>query len=204
MRPVIWEAKIPPWPYPRLLDEDKNFAVIEGACRALSSYGPAAKVAVPKLLSLYTNAVVQGDKATVSTMQLMWALKAIDMEAAAKAEAFLINSGPLNDARSGYTRTLLPNGKELIVGGYIHTEIPTVNNRYLSSAELYDPVTRKWTETGEMNTARYDHKATLLPDGKILVEGGYGSHPPNVARRTLSSVELYDPAAGTWTVITNK
>jgi hypothetical protein len=110
----------------------------------------------------------------------------------------------LNEARDGYTRTKLTNGLELIAGGYLHTEIPTVTNRYLSSAELLDSKTGKWTETGEMHVARYYHKATLLPDGKELVEGGYGSHPPNVARQGLSSKELYDPVTGIWTVVTNK
>ena len=165
------------------------------AALALCSYGPAAKAAVPKLLSLYTNSWVP---------EYMWALKAIDKDAAAEAEQLLVNSGPLNSARSGYTKTPLPNGKILIAGGCIHTEFPTVSNRHLSSAQLLDPATGKWTETGEMSAARYDHIATLLPGGKILVEGGYGSHPPNTAQHPLSSKELYDPATGIWTVITNK
>jgi hypothetical protein len=171
-------------PYPR------RFAAV-----ALGSYGPAAKSAVPKLWSAYTNS---------PNVFVMGALKAIDREAAGRAEEFLVNSGPLNGARSGYSRTKLTNGMELIAGGYLHTEIPTANNRYLSSAELLDPKTGKWTETGSMNIARYDHKATLLPDGKVLVEGGYGSHPPSIARSGLPNKELYDPDTGTWTLITNK
>jgi hypothetical protein len=47
----------------------------------------------------------------------MWAIKAIDREAAGKAEKFLVNSGPLNYARIAYTRTRLTNGLELIAGG---------------------------------------------------------------------------------------
>jgi uncharacterized delta-60 repeat protein len=49
-----------------------------------------------------------------------------------------------------------------------------------------------WSAAGSMATARYLHTATLLPDGKVLVAGGYNNSGP------LASAELYDPALGTW------
>jgi hypothetical protein len=173
-----------------LLDENTNYSVIMGASRALSSYGALAEAAIPKLLSIYTNHI--SDKGW--NVELMWAIKGIDLDAAAKAETLLVNSGPLNSARTGYTTTLLPSGKELIVGGYIHTEFPKVADRNLSSAELLDPVTGKWTETGEMNIARWDHTAILLHNGEVLVVGGSTSKEFD-----STSAEIYGQTTGKWT-----
>lgn len=156
------------------------------AVMALGSFGAAAKSAAPKILSIYTNApdgIIFGS------------LRAIDPEMAGKAEEFIVNSGPTNAARLLYTTTLLKNGMKLIAGGYIHTEIPAVANRALASAELIDPRTGKWRETGEMHVARAMHTAILLPNGKVLVVGGIDSNGSD-----LSSTELYDPTTETWTM----
>src|SRR5262249_24071898 len=55
---------------------------------------------------------------------------------------------------------------------------------------MIDP---SWTATGSMGTARAQHTATLLPNGEVLVAGGFDG------TSFVSSAELYDPAAGTWT-----
>ena len=47
--------------------------------------------------------------------------------------------------------------------------------------------------TGSLTTARTGHTATLLPNGQVLVAGGFNGTIP------LASAELYDPASGTWT-----
>ena len=52
-----------------------------------------------------------------------------------------------------------------------------------------------WSSTGLLNTGRMNHTATVLPNGKVLVVGGYSG------RNSVywNSAELYDPASGSWT-----
>ena len=48
--------------------------------------------------------------------------------------------------------------------------------------------------TGSLTTVRTAHTATLLPNGKVLVAGGYNGSS------ILASAELYDPASGAWSL----
>jgi hypothetical protein len=63
----------------------------------------------------------------------------------------------------------------------------------MAGAELYDPATNTWSAAGSLTTTRYNHRATLLPNGKVLVTGGYNS-----VLLVLASTELYDPATNAW------
>jgi Galactose oxidase, central domain/Kelch motif len=53
--------------------------------------------------------------------------------------------------------------------------------------------------TGNLHTARYQHTATLLPDGKVLVAGGL-DRPGYTGYFTTATAEVYDPKSGTWAV----
>src|SRR5205814_1183585 len=80
----------------------------------------------------------------------------------------------------------------LVVGG----------NRGANSAELYDPTIGTWSVTGSPNVARlYQHTATLLQSGKVLVAGGFNNCSNSCS--ILNRAELYDPVSGTWSVTGN-
>ena len=66
----------------------------------------------------------------------------------------------------------------------------------LGTAEVYDPSSGTFAPQESMDTPRQDHTTTLLADGRVLVAGGYGY---DVTAVGLSSTEIFDPAAGTFT-----
>jgi hypothetical protein len=90
-------------------------------------------------------------------------------------------TGSMTDARSHFTATLLKNGRVLVVGGVNLAGLAAP----LATAELFDPNTGTWSETGSMSEGRSDFTATLLDDGRVLIAGGGDN-----------TAELYDPAIG--------
>jgi WD40 repeat protein len=101
------------------------------------------------------------------------------------------STGNMAGARRSHTATLLSNGKVLVAAGFFddlgYVGFP------IDTAELYDPASGTWTLTGSLATARFQHTATLLPSGKVLVAGGANRN------NLLAIAELYYPASGTWT-----
>jgi len=101
--------------------------------------------------------------------------------------------GQMLHVRVGHTATLLRDGRVLIAGGLTCCQVPNPSPEfYATTAEIYDPATDAFTETGSMSAARGDHAAALLPDGRVLISGGDGNDP---AAPPLTT-ELFDPATG--------
>jgi hypothetical protein len=99
---------------------------------------------------------------------------------------------PTRYASVFHTATLLSNGKVLFTGGYPGNE-GQGNPTTLTLSEFFDPVSGTWEIVGNLNQARDGHTATLLPDGEILITGGFNWN----VRRFADGAELYDTATGT-------
>ncbi|HJQ13307.1 MAG TPA: kelch repeat-containing protein [Anaerolineales bacterium] len=95
----------------------------------------------------------------------------------------------MNTERAAHSATLLPDGKVLIAGGFREEGTQEIA---IASAEIFDPATNIFTPTSDMNEPRNGHTATLLPNGKVLLAGGW-----NQQGRTATA-ELYDPQTGTF------
>ncbi len=107
-------------------------------------------------------------------------------------ETFFNTGNTMSDPRQGHSATLLADGRVLVVGGYNNTVTDIYGNIYLSSADIYDPSTGDFSETGSLNTARSGHTASLLPDGRILIAGGTNG------TSILNTAEIYDPQSGSF------
>ena len=98
-----------------------------------------------------------------------------------------VATGSMAQPRSMHTATVLRDGRVLVVGG---TDFSDGTNN-LATAEIYDPLTGKFTATGSLAQGRAGHAATLLGDGRVLVTGGFGG-----GTLPLATAEIYDPATG--------
>jgi RHS repeat-associated protein len=103
--------------------------------------------------------------------------------------------------RSINTATLLSDGKVLFVGGDLFTFGVNgfQNATSLASAELYDPTTGTFSPTGSLATGRTGHTATTLPNGDVLVVGGFNA----ATAKVLASSEIYHLSNGTFSATGN-
>lgn len=104
-------------------------------------------------------------------------------------------AGAMSVPRLGHSLTLLADGRVLAAGG-TSLDAPGGSEqgpRPVASAEIYDPASGTWTAAGSMAVPRFEHTATLLGDGRVLMAGGLGPGPRGLA--PSASTEVYDPAA---------
>lgn len=104
-------------------------------------------------------------------------------------------TGDISRQRIAHTATLLADDRVLVTGGFTTGEgAPAGISR---SAEIWDPASGRFRLLPRtMATARANHSATRLPDGKVLIVGGYSveGSPP--------LAEIFDPTAETFTALT--
>ncbi|MES2464711.1 MAG: hypothetical protein V4671_29460 [Armatimonadota bacterium] len=95
--------------------------------------------------------------------------------------------GSLHFARDRCTATVLKDGRVLIVGGTDKGKPPL-------PAEIFDPATGTFRLAASLRKGRMAHDACLLPDGRVVVAGGWA----DARKATTPSVEVYNPAKDQW------
>ena len=87
-----------------------------------------------------------------------------------------------------WTATLLTKGDVFLTGfESIYNATPPVN-----TTVLYNFSSNAYTSAASMTSSRYENGATLLPNGQVLVSGGF-RYQIGFGHVPLSSAELYTP-----------
>jgi hypothetical protein len=92
----------------------------------------------------------------------------------------------LHVPRAGHQVTLLSGGQVVVTGGCAAAGCAAIQ----AAVERYDPVTGHFAPDGELAQPRVSHTASALPDGRLLVAGGWTGHA------ATASTEWRDPQTG--------
>ncbi len=106
--------------------------------------------------------------------------------------AFSAGASMTQRHRSEFTTTVMPDGRVIITGGTDPTLLGGWGN--VRAVEIYDPAAATWTRVNDLSMVRSGHRATLLNDGRLFVQGGLSE-----IGQLLKTGEVYDPATGQWT-----
>lgn len=91
--------------------------------------------------------------------------------------------------RAVHSATLLPSGEVLVAGGCA-VDGCELDERG-ATTELYDPATGRFRSGPRLSRPRLGHAALRLPDGRVLIAGGWISSGPT------ATTEVFDPRTNT-------
>lgn len=100
--------------------------------------------------------------------------------------------------RRSHVATLLKDGRVLITGGI---QLRGRGFEASGNTEIFDPATNQFLLGQRLvESGRWLHTATLLPDGRVLIAGGRSNNcTANCPIFALNSAEIFDPSTGLFT-----
>ena len=176
--------------------------------------GPSLNTArAEHTVTLFTTGALKGDVLIAGGLQLNLftgtRIALDDVELYDPATGSITEISPMKDFRGQHTATQLNDGRILVTGGYDETFDANGFNEATATAELFDPGSQTFSCVGGgsspcsnvMSSARWNHRATLLNDGTVLVTGG--TPTDSGTREGTASADLFNPSNNSFSALPN-
>jgi hypothetical protein len=99
--------------------------------------------------------------------------------------------GNMTSEREAPGAARLPDGRVLVVGGY-----SSAGDQYLNTAEVFDPNANTFSPlAATMNAVRWGPATATLPDGRVLIAGGYNGS------QDVATAEVFNPSSGSFSPV---
>ncbi|MGA8036692.1 MAG: kelch repeat-containing protein [Candidatus Acidiferrales bacterium] len=146
-----------------LTDTDVSYAIQESNGGLISSAG---LYTAPKLAGIFHVVASSSEESGVTASATI---------TVTTSTSGFTPTGNLQEARGLHTATLLPDNTVLVAFGSNSNSYEEATGYVgLTSVEVYDPGTGKFTEIEQDSGAGiFGHSATLLPNGTVLLAGGF-------------------------------
>jgi len=155
----------------------------------------AVGVAMIEARSGATAAVLQDGRVAIAGGQNGTAISST-IETFNPALGTFTSAGMMSSPRTQHAMALLQSGQVLIVGGNSgNTGTPPAPTP-VASTDIFDPVAGTVSAGPSLATARYNHSATTLFNGQVVVIGGNNGNT-NPAQMDVTPAELVDFTAAT-------
>ncbi len=143
---------------------------------------------------------IQENTSDIAAMVLMGKVNTFGKTSDAQSACTTMTKGAPVRGRHGHTATFVPKlNKVLIVGGAVWVNGDAgPEERLLETVELWDPATGLFEKLEDINKRAY-HAATAMPDGRVLISGGFGQIQGVLT--TLVTGLVFDPDTKTLTSV---
>ncbi|MBM4279761.1 MAG: hypothetical protein FJ137_03105 [Deltaproteobacteria bacterium] len=152
---------------------DKVVITVEAYADDITAGGdPTAPSVLPKAAGATMPLAIGAETDAVKGVVLIGKVDSFGAPRGAGGSCTAMTNGAAVPGRHGHTATYLPKvNKVLLFGGAVWT--PDGAEAFLKSAEVYDPATGTFSALPAPANARAYHTATALPDGRVLILGGF-------------------------------
>lgn len=175
---------------------DKVVVTLQAFADDVSAGGAAS--ALPQAVGHTMPLAITESSLDVSTVLSTGLLDSFGRTTRSDGECTAMANGSGVPGRHGHTATYVPVlNQVLIYGGAVFAADGT-ENILPGSAELWDPATGEFTPV-EGAKARAYHAATALPDGRVVISGGFGIISGQLV--TLQTADVFDPLTRTFSTI---